>query len=101
MEVNYNGEWGTVCYDGWHSTNTYVICRQLGFGTYGSTYYGANFSQASGPIWLDSVQCIGNESTLSSCGHLGFNVTRSCRHSEDVGVRCYGTQGMLLFFTFV
>ena len=95
VEVNYNGEWGTVCDDGWwYYNNAYVICRQLGFGEYGFSYYGAYFGQGSGPIWLDSVICTGTESKLASCGHLGFNVTRSCSHSEDVGVRCYGTQGM-------
>ena len=91
VEVNYNGEWGTVCDDGWYYRNTYAICRQLGFGEYGHRAY---FGQGSGPIWLDSVRCTGSESTLASCGHLGINVTRSCSHSEDVGVRCYGTQGM-------
>ena len=94
VEVNYNGEWGTVCDDGWYTSNTYVVCRQLGFGEYGYTYSGASFGQGSGPIWLDSVKCTGSESTLASCGHLGINVTRSCSHSKDVGVRCYGTQGM-------
>ena len=93
------GEWGTVCDDGWYSSNTNVICRQLGFGTYGSTYYGSYFDQGSGPIWLDRVTCTGSESTLVNCSHLGFNVTISCSHSDDVGVRCYGTQGMLLFFS--
>ena len=93
VEVNYNGEWGTVCYYGWYSSNTYVICRQLGFGEYGYTYYHAYFGQGSGPIWLDGVACTSTESTLANCSHLGLNVTRGCSHSEDVGVRCYGTQG--------
>ena len=94
VEVNYNGEWGTVCHARWYTRNAYVICRQLGFGEYGSTYYHAYFGRGSGPIWLDNVRCTGSESTLASCGHLGFNVTTSCSHSLDVGVRCYGTQGM-------
>ena len=93
MEVNYNGVWGTICSDGWYYS-TYVLCRQLGFGEYGYTYYDAYFGQGSGPIWLSGVTCTGSESTLTSCGHLGFNVTGSCRYYEVVGVRCYGTQGM-------
>ena len=93
MEVNYNGEWGTVCDDGWDDTDAGVVCRQLGFGSYGSSYGGAYFGAGSGPIWLDSVTCTGNESTLASCGHLGVNITRNCRHSEDAGVRCHGEQG--------
>ena len=98
MEVNYDGVWGTVCGDGWYSSNTYVVCRQLGFGEYGFAYYSAYFGQGSGPIWLDDVTCTGSESTLVNCSHLGFNVLRSCNHFEDVGVRCYGTQGMELVF---
>ena len=93
MEVNYNGEWGTVCDDGWSYLDARVVCRQLGLGSYGSSYSGAYFGQGTGPIWLDNVLCAGTESTLASCGHLGINVSRSCSHYEDAGVRCYGTQG--------
>ena len=98
MEINYNGEWGTVCYDGWSHLNAYVVCRKLGFGSLGLSYGNSYFGQGSGPIWLDNILCTGTESTLASCGHLGLNITRSCSHFEDVGVRCYGTLGMLLFF---
>ena len=94
VEVNYNGEWGTVCDDGWSYIDAGVVCRQLGFGSSGIPYFNAYFGQGSGPIWLDSLSCIGNESMLISCSHLGVNVTRSCGHYEDAGVRCYGTQGM-------
>ena len=91
LEVRYNGEWGSVCYYGWSSSDTYVVCRQLGFGTYGSYYSSYYFGQGSGPVWLEDVVCIGSEKTLASCGHLGVNVTRNCRHyHEDVGIRCYG-----------
>ena len=99
VELNYNGVWGTVCDDGWSSSDAYVVCRQLGFGPGSSYFRRAYFGQGSGPIWLDNVQCTGSELTLASCSHLGFNVTRSCSHSEDVGVRCYGTQGIAFKLT--
>ena len=90
VEVNYNGEWGTVCDDGWSGIDVRVVCRQLGFGTSGSSYY---FGRGSGPIWLDYIVCTGSESTLASCGHLGVGITRNCSHYDDAGVRCYGAIG--------
>ena len=93
VEVNYNGQWGTVCDDGWDDTDARVVCRQLGFRTYGTAYSNAYFGQGSGPILLDGVTCTGSETTLSNCSHLGVGVTRSCSHSEDAGVRCSSYQG--------
>ena len=84
-----------MCDDGWGNTDAGVVCRQLGFGSFGRAFSSARFGQGSGSIWLDSVSCTGSESTLASCSHLGVGVTRSCSHSEDAGVRCHGvTTGM-------
>ena len=88
VEVNYNGEWGTVCDDGWDDTDAGVVCRQLGFGSSGTAFGSASFGQGSGSIWLDNVTCTGSESTLASCGHLGVGVTRDCTHSNDAAVIC-------------
>ena len=95
MEVNYNGEWGTVCDDGWSSNDAYVVCRQLGFGSSGTPYSSAYFGQGSGPILLDNVACTGSELTLASCGHLGIGTIRSCSHYEDAGVRCTYAPGYI------
>ena len=98
VEVNYNGEWGTVCYYGWTYSNTYVMCRQLGLGTYGYYYY---FGRESGPAWLENVKCAGDESTIASCGHPGVNITRSCTYyAHVVGIVCYGNQGTANFVNY-
>ena len=97
VEVNYNGEWGTICDDGWDDTDAGVVCRQLGFGSSGTAIGSAGFGQGSGSILLDGVVCNGSELTLTSCSHLGINVTRSCRHAEDAGVRCNDLQGKLTY----
>ena len=31
IEICKNGEWGTICNDGWDNTDASVACRQLGF----------------------------------------------------------------------
>ena len=85
--MSYNGEWGTVCDDGWDDTDAGVVCRQLGFGSSGTAIGSAGFGQGSGSIWLNYVICSGIESTLASCGHLGVGMT-GCNHNEDAGVRC-------------
>ena len=88
VEVYYNGEWGTVCDDGWDNTDAGVVCRQLGFGSSGAAIGSAGFGQGSGSIWLDSVTCTGNEQALMSCGHLGVGIIIKCYHSKDAGVIC-------------
>ena len=96
VEVNYNGEWGTVCDDGWDDTDAGVVCRQLGFGSSGTAIGSAGFGQGTGTILLDEVSCSGNETTLARCGNLGLNVTRLCSHGEDAGVRCNGLKGKIV-----
>ncbi len=34
LEIYYNGQWGTVCQDGFGSTGALVACRQLVFQGY-------------------------------------------------------------------
>ena len=41
----------------------------------------------TGPIWLDNVQCRGNETRLIDCPASPLGV-HNCRHSDDVGVLC-------------
>ena len=92
VEVYYNGEWGTVCDDGWDDTDAGVVCRQLGFGSSGTAIGSADFVQGSGPIWLADVACTGSESTLVNCGHLGVGIT-NCYRYEEAGVKCSGEDG--------
>ena len=69
LEVFINGQWGTVCRDWWDTYDTQVACRQLGYQTGTHTH---NYRFGSGPIWLDDVQCTGEEQVIWDCPHLGI-----------------------------
>uniref|UniRef100_A0A3B5QBI9 SRCR domain-containing protein n=1 Tax=Xiphophorus maculatus TaxID=8083 RepID=A0A3B5QBI9_XIPMA len=87
VEVFYSHSWGTVCDDEWDITDANVVCRQLDCGPAISVVGSALFGQGVGKIWLDDVRCSGNENSLTSCGHNGYE-KHNCRHDEDAGVVC-------------
>ena len=91
VEVYYNGEWGTVCDDGWDNADATVVCRQLGFHSSVRAYGSARYGQGTGPIWLSRLSCFGNESSLFECGQLSV-ATKNCTHSNDASVVCNGNR---------
>lgn len=87
IEVFHNRQWGTICHDLWDDLDAAVVCRQLGFNT-GATAVGqATFGEGSGPIWVDNIECTGNENLIDECSRNDWGV-EDCEHTGDAGVIC-------------
>ena len=87
VEVLYQGIWGTICDDGWDDIDATVVCMELGFLS-GTTTLQSHFGSGTGPVWLNQLSCMGNESKLSQCIHSGAGIIGNCSHAQDVGVQC-------------
>ncbi|XDV24641.1 hypothetical protein PO909_028759, partial [Leuciscus waleckii] len=87
VEVLHNGTWGTVCDDGWDLLDAAVVCREMGCGNATDAKKGAFFGSGSGPIWMNNVNCYGNELTLKRCRSHGWDI-ENCTHHKDAGVIC-------------
>ena len=87
VEVYYNGEWGTVCDDGWDLNDAQVVCRQLDFGPAIAARDRVFYGQGNGQIWLGNLNCTGTELNIEDCSHNGWEI-EDCSHGEDAGVKC-------------
>ena len=84
-----------MCDDGWDLNDAQVVCRQLGFGPAIAAKDGRSYGEASGRtiIWLDDVDCVGNESTIEDCSHNGWGNQNCYHHFDDAGVQCSASDG--------
>ena len=81
-----------MCVKGWDNIDSSVVCRQLGLPySNAQLVAGRVFGQSTGPIWLDEVECTGQENSLDECSHDGWGIINNsayCNHDLDVGVVC-------------
>ncbi|XP_042317045.1 neurotrypsin-like isoform X2 [Sceloporus undulatus] len=87
IEIFLNGQWGSICGDGWTDKGAAVVCRQLGHSGVAKAKTVAYLGKGHIPIHLNSVECSGTEHTLGQC-IIHENGIHNCLHSKDAGVIC-------------
>ena len=77
---------GTLCAFSWTTENSEVVCRQLGFRDFGTSFdYVRDTELDSGTGPIGNFACLGSETHLSQCSEFSDPF---CIHSEDVVVYC-------------
>lgn len=111
VELQLNGQWGTVCDTNWDDREASVLCRSLNFSD-GYAIKDAHYGQGTGPVWIGYLNCNGTEKYIHSCSHRGFNdaITKNSwkkctNHRNDASVACvdkgrYIIPSCLIFISF-
>ncbi|MGH0154395.1 UNVERIFIED_CONTAM: hypothetical protein FKN15_027206 [Acipenser sinensis] len=87
VELQYDGQWGTVCDRYWDLQDATVLCKQLNCGYAVSVPGQAWFGQGSGDVRADIFDCDGSETHISNCSISAWG-RGACTHSNDAGVNC-------------
>ena len=76
VEIFYNNTWGTICDDGYSSSNGPVLCKQLGYQGYIGSFRYTRSSSSSKPVWWRYLRCNSNTHyDISSCPFQGWGVS--------------------------
>ena len=100
MELCIGDAWGTLCQDVyWDDPDAQVICKQVGYTNPREALAVAavdRFGIGTGPIYLNGLNCSGNETRITDCQGLNPGSLTFCTHQHDAGVICSGTYKSVL-----
>ncbi|KAJ8034628.1 hypothetical protein HOLleu_21545 [Holothuria leucospilota] len=95
VEVFIDGEWAAVCTDGWTIADASVVCRQLGYKTAVAVLVLPALYYQPGPVWVDDVNCSGNETSLFECKRAQIG-QHDCSIWYSTGIVCgAGTENVI------
>ncbi len=97
LEVYHDAVWGSVCDDQWDISDAQVVCRQLGCGAALRSDGNSVFGAGEGVVWLNKVECRGNEIHLWDCP-LSLKNHTDCSHKEHAGLTCEGHNKTNIYF---
>ena len=71
------------------------------FSTGGTPYTNGMFGPGTGPIAMESVACFYTSSQLLACPSNPLLTSTVCTHSDDAGVGCEGTYGLISLISYL
>ena len=95
LQVEIDGQWGTVCNFGWTIESAALACQQMGWVLNPEDWnlLPIDIPQAGlqDPVLMSNVRCGPLDTDLTKCRlsertDLFYN---SCTHGDDVGLKCY------------
>lgn len=72
-----------------------MVCRELGL-TNATKVYRSSVNKG-GTIWMNNLQCTGNERSVVLCVHDGWK-NHSCTNDQQAGVMCSVPEGKSIAF---
>ncbi|XP_064894276.1 scavenger receptor cysteine-rich type 1 protein M130-like isoform X2 [Columba livia] len=87
VEIHDEDQWKTVCDSHFGPKAADVVCRELQCGVALPTAGGGHFGEGAGPMWGGELQCVGNESLLSSCPK-GSPRDQACTQMNSAAITC-------------
>ena len=95
LQVEIDGQWGTVCDFGWTLESAALACQQMGFVLNKEDWKLEASEIPDGgrhaPIMMSNVRCGELDTDLRTCKRAERvdDFSNSCTHDYDVGIRCY------------
>lgn len=97
--VNRDGQWGSICADGWNLANANVICAQLGFGPARDPFHSTpQFpSDLSKRLYLfREVSCSTSDTNILGCSMKHMLAGDKCLSRQEVEVDCSSEKAGIL-----
>ena len=88
LEVRHSGLWGSVCDDEFGEEEGSVVCRMMGLPGPVKIHTQAAYGEGAGPIWIKTIECWGNETSLRDCPGSVWEHNHYCKPYVLVSEQC-------------
>uniref|UniRef100_A0A1X7SXN5 SRCR domain-containing protein n=1 Tax=Amphimedon queenslandica TaxID=400682 RepID=A0A1X7SXN5_AMPQE len=88
VEVYCNGQWGTICSDGFDSTDANTLCKQLGYDGYDKFNHTSRFNDSIQPIWNTNMYSTASHRCFGSGNSCPLASVTNCSQLNDVTLTC-------------